>query len=174
MAMTLLPVSMVDLSLIPLTFLAADLQAASAGLAILGMNDVDIDKSGDQYTMTYADGDGNKVVQTCVYDKASDSIQTSIADAAGTETLFFESVRVGNGYASQYFTKNDDGTFTKITSFCDESNITAFGVESADSKPASIFKNNGMTVDFVKNGESYIILNGDTLTVFENGSEKTY
>ncbi len=174
MALTLLPVSMVDLTLIPLTFLTADEQAAAAGLAILGMNDVVINKSGGGYTITYADSEGGKIVQTCVYDKATDSMQSSITDADGAETLFFESVRVGDGYASQYFTKNGDGTFTKITSFCDKSSIAAFGMESINSKPASIFKNSALTVDFVKNGETYLILNGNTLTVFENGSEKTY
>ncbi|MGI5848685.1 MAG: hypothetical protein ACOX8Q_01220 [Christensenellales bacterium] len=171
--LSLLPVALVDLSLIPLTVLVEENTGAEMALAMFGMSEVAIDRNGQEYTITYTDQEGNKNAQTCIYDPATDSLQSSIIDSAGKEVVFFEYIKVGNGYASQYFMHDESG-YTKITSFFDESSSAAFGIETTDKKPDSIFKTGNQTVDFVKNNEMYFILKGNSLTVSENGQEKTY
>ena len=46
--------------------------------------------------------------------------------------------------------------------------------ESSQVHPDSILGNTSLTKDFVVNSESYFILEGNTLTVFENGETQTY
>ncbi|MGI5848684.1 MAG: hypothetical protein ACOX8Q_01215 [Christensenellales bacterium] len=171
--MSLLPITFVDLSLIPLTVLSEEIKGAQAGLAKFGMTGVTIERNDQDYSITYSDQDGNRNIQTCVYDPATDSLQSCIANDAGKETMFFEYVKVGNGYVSQYFMRNEDG-YSKITSFFNESSLAAFGVETTDTKPDSIFKTGNQTVDFVKNDDLYFILKDNSLTVSENGQEKMY
>ncbi len=171
--LSLMPVVMVDLSLIPLTVLTADPGAGATALEMLGMANVKVQQNGAKYTITYADKDGNKSVQTCEYDAAADSMQSLITDGTGKEVMFFEFVKVGTGYASQYY-MSEEGGYSKITSFFDDANITAYGIEKTDTKPASIFKNGPQGEDFVKNGEFYMILKDGKMTVSEKGAEKTY
>ena len=174
-SMSLLPVVMSDLALLPLTVLTADQQAAGVALSMLGMKDVKISQNGKEYTITYANQDGDTLTQTCVYDKATDSMQSTLTGSASDgETMYFEYTRAGNGYASQMFSKNDDGGYTLVLSFFDDSNIAAFGVKSVDTKPASIIGSGaGLNKDFVKNDEMYAIFEGDALTIMQDGTEKT-
>lgn len=172
-SLTLLPITMVDLTLIPLSLLTGETAYTDDALAMLGVQGLKIDNTNGGYTITYTDSEGKKLVQTCLYDAATDSIQSSITDESGKETMFFEYVKAGNGYAAQYYTVDESGT-TVITGFFDEFNISAFGLKSANQKPASIFKNAGVTVDIVKSGDTYMILQDGKLTVHDNGTDKTY
>lgn len=169
--MGMLPVTMVDLSLLPLTVLSVE--GAESALEMFGMTGVEVTHNGNDYSVSYSDSEGNKLVQTCKYDPATDSMQSSTSDGTN-ETIFFEYVRVGGGYASQYYIRNEDGTFMTITTFFNDTDTMAYGMTSSATKPASIIGNTSLTVDFVKNDEVYCILQGDALTVFENGETKTY
>lgn len=173
MGLTMLPITMVDLTLIPMTVLSEDSTAAAMALGMLGMKDTKISIEGGVYSITYTDSEGKKSTQTCKYDKATDSVQSAITDESGKETLFFEYVRVGSGYAAQYYTTDETGT-NVFTSFFDESKISAFGVQATDAKPASIFKNNSVTVDIVKGADTFAILDGDKLTIHDENGDKTY
>lgn len=167
----MLPLTLVDLSLLPLTVMS--IQGGESALEMFGMSGAVVTRNGNDYSVSYSDEDGNKFVQTCKYDPARDSMQSSLSDGTN-EVLFFEYVRIGGGYAAQYYVANEDGTFMTITAFFNDTDIMAYGMTSSAAKPASILGNTSLTVDFVKNDESYCILQGDALTVFENGETKTY
>ncbi len=171
--MSLFTVSMVDLALIPLTVVSLG-EGSEAALEMLGMTDAKITNNGNDYSLTYSDPENGSVTMTCKYDPATDSVQSTLADATGKEAMFFEYVRIGGGYASQYYMDNGDGTFTLVTSFINETDTAAFGIQSADAQPASIFGNTSLNKDFVVNDEAYFILEGDSLTLLENGEAKTY
>lgn len=174
-SLSLLPIVMVDLTLIPLTIVSSP--EGAAALAILGYAGINVTGSGNDYTITYSSTENDQkktVTQTCKYDPASDSMQSKITDDDGKETMFFEYVKVGGGYASQYYFDNENGTYMQIKSFFNDTDTVAFGMETASAEPASILGNTSLTADFVKGGESYFILQGDALAVYENGAEKTY
>lgn len=172
-SMAMLPVVMIDLSLLPLTVLTSDPSGSAAALGMMGMSGVDVKMNGQEYVITYSDGDGNQLTQTSEYDKATDSLKSTLSTSEG-ESIYFEYTRVGDGYASQTFMKNDDGSFLLIKSYFDETNIAAFGIQSADAKPASIIGNAvGLNKDFVKNDELYTIFENGQLLVVQDGTEKT-
>lgn len=172
-SMAMLPVVMIDLSLLPLTVLTSDPSGSAAALGMMGMSGVDVKQNGQEYVITYSDEDGNVFTQTSEYEKATDSLQSSLSSPDG-ESVYFEYTRVGEGYASQTFMKNDDGSYMLIKSYFDESNIAAFGIESADSKPDSIIgKAAGLNKEFVINDELYTIFENGQLLVVQEGTEKT-
>lgn len=171
--MSLFTVGMVDLTLIPLTVVSLG-EGSETALEMLGITDVKITGSGNDYTVTYSDTENGTVTMTCKYDPATDSVQSTIKDGTGKEIMFFEYVKTGGGYASQYFMDNGEDGLMLVTSFVNDKDIAAFGIKTADSQPASIFGNTSLTKDFVVNDEAYFILEGDSLTLLENGEAKTY
>ena len=173
-SLTFLPISLIDLTLIPITVLTADSEASAAALAMLGMADIKVEESGGKYTITYKDKDEKKLVQTCEYDKGTDSLKTWITDEAGKETIYFEYVKIGCGYAAQYYALDEENGSQIMTTFFDDSGVAAFGIQKTENKPASIYKNGSMNVDIVKGGDTYMILDGDKITVHDNGEDKTY
>ncbi len=173
--LAVLPITMVDLSLIPLTVVGIDKQTGVSALEMLGMQGVTINVSGSVYTITYKDKEGNSQTQTCEYDPTTDSIRSIIKDNKGKEVMYFEYVKVGKGYASQYYMYDEDkNDYSLITSFFDDSNIVAFGISTAKKQPTSIFKNTALTKDFVVNKEAYFILENNKLSVLEKGKVKVY
>jgi hypothetical protein len=172
-ALTLLPFSMIDLTLLPLTVLSEDSTAVAAALGVFGMTGIKIEKSGNTATITYTDSTGKKAMQTSQFDAATESLKSSLTDDTGKETLYFEYVRIGTGYAAQYYSVDSSGTQV-YTAFFNNSDLSAFGVKTTSEKPASIFGNAGVTVDIVKSADTYIIAQGDKVTTHDNGVDKTY
>jgi len=175
-ALMLMPVTMVDISLIPLTIVSVP--EGAAALSVLGMEGINITGGGNEYSITYTskDSEGNKqtINQTCKYDPASDSMQSRLTDGNGKEAMFFEYVKIDGGYASQYYYDSGDGSFQQITSFFNDTDTVAFGMKTLSSEPASIMGNKSLGVDFVKDGETYFLLQGDKLTIYQDGEAKTY
>lgn len=173
--LALLPLVLVDLSLIPLTILGTE--GGELALSFLGMQGITIDHKGDLYTITYTDSDGESMKLTCELDAETDSMQSSISGGASGESLIFEYVKNANGggYASQYVTLNSGGgDYTLIKMYFDESNEVAISIGTVNEKPDSIFRKTGLTADFAKSGPSYFIFKDDSLTVFKDGETKTY
>jgi hypothetical protein len=171
--MTLFTVGIVDLALIPLTVVSAG-EGSEAALEMFNLKDVNITQSGNDYTVTYTDPENGAITLTCKYDPAADSMVSTVSDSEGKEQMFFEYVRTGDNYASQYYINKGDDTFTLLTAFINDTDIAAFGIAPADAKPASIIGNTSLTQDFVKNDELYFILNGDKLTAFQDGAEMAF
>ncbi|MEA4969861.1 MAG: hypothetical protein VB051_04930 [Candidatus Pelethousia sp.] len=170
--MAILPISMIDLSLIPLSMIG--IEGGGMALAMLGMEGVDVKQAGNAYSLSYKNDEGQIVELTCEYDPATDSMRSTTTQD-GQEILSFEYVKAGDSYASQYYIWDDTTqNYSWITGFFDDEKIAAFGMATVDQKQNSIFKGSGYSSDFVVNQEAYFILDGDTLTVLENGAVKTY
>ncbi len=170
--MAILPISMIDLSLIPLSVIG--IEGGDMALAMLGMEGVDVKQAGNTYSLSYKDDEGKTVELTCEYDPATDSMRSATTQD-GQEILSFEYVKAGDSYASQYYIWDDTTqNYSWVTGFFNDEKIAAFGMATVDQKQDSIFKGSGYSSDFVVNQESYFILDGNTLTVLENGAVKTY
>lgn len=168
----LLPVAMIDLSLIPVSVLG--MEGGEAALRMMTSDDVVIEQNGQVYSVTYTDSEGAEYKQTAEFDPAADTLKSTVM-MDGKEAIFFEYTKAGNGYASHYYTANEESNdFTLITTFFDESNITAFGVETVSSSPESILGKTDLTSEFVVNDEMYVILQDGVLTVMNEGELKTY
>lgn len=166
-----LGVTMVDLSLLPLTMLAGDPAASQAAMAFL-FTDAKISGSGNDFTITYKDTEGGEIKQTCHYDAGKDTMTSTMFDTDGKISIFFEYVNLGDAYAAQYFMPSDDD-FEVIRAYFDKDNVAAFGIVTASDEPASIIGKSGFNADFVKNDESYLILKDGKLTAFDNGTVTT-
>ncbi len=173
-AVWLMLVSGVDMYLIPLTLVGLDAENYAYAQTMLGLNGIDIQRNGQTYTITYSDEEGVTTTMTCEYDAASNSMQATVTDGDET-TMFFEYVgtSAGDGYASQYYIKEGD-EYQLIKTYFNKTDIVACGIKTADETPASIFKNGNLDENFVINEEMYVILEGDALTVFEDGELNTF
>jgi len=170
--LAILPITLVDLSLLPLTIVG--MEGGEAALEMMGMGDINVDRSGDVYTITYTDPEGNTITQTCEYDAKADSMRSVISDG-GKDSLIFEYVYTGDGYASQYTVYSEDsGEYSHMKSYFNDTDFIGFGTQTVSGAPDSIFKKSGLTSDFVKSDESYFILEGDVMTIFMDGETKTY
>ena len=170
--LALLPVVVVDMSLLPLTIIGVE--GGEAALEMFGMQGVSVDKDGDVYTVTYEDEEGNKITQTCEFDAKTDSMRSVVSDGS-KDSIVFEYVNTGDGYASQYTLYNEeDGQYTLITSFFNETDFVGFGMQTVKGEPDSIFGDTGLGPDFIKNDEAYYMLEGDEMTIFMDGETKTY
>ncbi|MEL4106127.1 hypothetical protein AAFA46_04700 [Oscillospiraceae bacterium WX1] len=170
-AMTLVGYSMMDMSMLWLTAFTQDAAVAQSALAMMGVKDVKVTGSGNNYSITYSDSDGKAVTQTCQYDPAKDQLTSTLKDADGTVTMFFEYINLGGAYAAQYYYPDENGTYQVIRSFFDKDNIAAFGTLTATAEPDSIIGKSSLNEDFVVNSESYIIFKDGELTTFDQGGE---
>jgi hypothetical protein len=167
-----LGVTMVDLSLISLTMFTDDIVSSELAMSMLGMEDVKITGSGNEYTITYKDSDGASIKQTCTYDPVKDQLSSTLYGADGKIAIFFEYVFLGDAYAAQYYYPSDEA-YEIIRAYFDKDNVAAFGILSASDEPPSILNKTGFNEEFVKNDESYIILVDEKLTVFDEGTITT-
>ena len=171
--MSLLAVVMVDLSFLPLTMIG--MEGGMSALAILGMNDVDVEQKGDSYTIAYTNAEGEKITQTCEYDAPSDSVR-SVITLEGTlyDSLILEYARSGEGYVCQYITQMENGDYDVLSMYFNGSGDVAIGMATTSAQPGSIYKKAGLDADFVLNDSSYFLLENGKLTVLIDGEIKTY
>jgi len=87
--------------------------------------------------------------------------------------MYFEFVKVSGGYASQYSMYSEDSGYSMVKCYV-TSDIAAFGIYDATADPPSIFKNTAVQDNFVQNNSFYVIMQGDQLTVFNDGTTNTY
>jgi hypothetical protein len=169
-AMSMMSIAMVDLGMLSLSILGEDPQVAASALSMFGYTDVNVKESGNKYEVTYTDGEGSAMKQTCEYDAGKDQLTSTLYDGSGAVSMFFEYVNLGGAYAAQYYYP-DSGSYYVIKAYFDADNIAAFGSASSAAEPDSIFGGNNFDEQFVINDESYMILKDGKLTVFDNGTE---
>lgn len=153
-ALALLPVAMIDLAAIPISLIQGnDTSAIQAAAGMLGFTDISIENTGDHFKLTYKTDEGT-VVWEGDYDAATDSVTCEMR--VGDElSMIVEFVKGDAGYASQYYSRNEDGSFSLIR-FISEGEDMAIGLSnSVSGKPDSIFKNHPGSFDFVKDCDSY-------------------
>ena len=174
LSLTLLPITMVDLSMIPLSvFTSTDAAIVTGALEFFSYTDIDFNVSGNTYSLTYEDGNGEKTSLVCEYFSDPSAASCTMKDGNGTEIMFFEFVESGNGYLSQYFYSDEStGGNTMLKSYIDN-NVITYGVKEANARPATII-NSRQGADFVNDCDTVFIMEGDTLTVIEEGVETVY
>lgn len=133
----LLTVTMVDLQIMDLAFVTDDEDAAEAAAGIMGIEDMNLKYSGENFRLSYTGGSGEACVSDGKYDPATDSL-TCIWTKDGAEILMLEYVKYGTGYAAQYYITNETGT--SIIKVIIDGKNTAIGIGEASEKPASIYK----------------------------------
>lgn len=172
-AMNMVGMAFADLYLIPLTVYGTDPQVVQMALGFLGIKDVKFDGSGNEFSISYTDSNGAAIKQTCKYDPVKDQMTSTVYEADGRISVFFEYVNLGdNTYASQYYYLSN-GSYQVMRSYFDQDNVTAFGMMSATEEPASILGKTGLNEDFVKNSEAYMILKDGKITIFDKGTITT-
>lgn len=172
-SMNLMGVTFTDLYLIPLTVFGSDAQAVEMALGFFQIKDVKYNGSGNEFSISYTDANGATIKQTCTYDPAKDQMTSTVYDADGNISVFFEYVNQGNNtYASQYYFLSN-GSYEVMRAYFDQDNVAAFSTVTAAEEPASILGKTGLNEDFVKNSETYMILKDGKLTVFDKGATST-
>lgn len=162
-----------DIYLIPLTVFGTDVQAVQMALGFFGLKDVEYNGVGNEFSVSYTNADGATIKQTCTYDPAKDQMTSTVYDADGKVSVFFEYVNQGNNtYASQYYYLSN-GSYQVMRAYFDQDNVAAFSTVTAAEEPDSIIGKTGLNENFVKNSESYIILKDGKLTVFDKGTTST-
>ncbi|NLO47466.1 MAG: hypothetical protein GX111_03965 [Clostridiales bacterium] len=174
LSLTLLPITMVDLALIPLSvFTSTDPAVITGALEFFAYTDIDFHVSGNTYTLTYDDGNGEKSSLVCDFYPDQNAASCTMQDGNGAEVMFFEFVESGSGYLSQYYYPDDStGGYTMLKSYFDN-NIITYGIKAVDTKPATIIGGR-QGADFVNDCDTVFIMEGDTLTVIEEGVETVY
>jgi hypothetical protein len=171
--MGLMGVAMMDLSLIPVTYLAG-LQAAQdsplwSGNLLMLEGTGKVEKAGSKYLFEATITDpNNPFSMTGEYDEQSDSMQYTMS-SDGKDTVYFEYVRCGEGYASQYFTfptsadDTPDNNLIKLFSIGQDIYV---GYVSAAVKPQPIYGTSPATRKaFLTGCTSTYILESDVITV---------
>lgn len=172
-SMNMVGMTFIDLYLIPLTVFGTDAQAVQMALGFFGLKDVEYNGVGNEFSVSYTNSDGATIKQTCTYDPAKDQMTSTVYEADGKVSVFFEYVNQGNNtYASQYYYLSN-GSYQVMRAYFDQDNVAAFSTVTAAEEPASILGKTGLNEDFVKNSESYMILKDGKITVFDKGTTST-
>ncbi len=166
LSMSMLGLTMVDLVALPATVCGLDETGVKAGLGFF-YKDVTYDAEGNNYTITYKDSEGNEQKFLAEYDPKADSAKINIYEK---DDLIFtlEYIKTEKGYASQYYAKDDDETFTTSKTIFDDVNISVGIYEKQTTAPDSIYKGNvTFADDWAKGGDVYVeIKDGVTKSVF--------
>lgn len=171
--MGLMGVAAMDLSILPITYLAG-LQSVQdspgwAGNLLMIKGTGKIDKNGSKYAFQATSTDPQNPFEfKGEYDEQTDSMQYTMSEN-GKEKLYFEYVRSGEGYASQYYTYPEsaedkpENNLIKVYTIGKEIFV---GYLTAAEKPQPIYGTKTATrKDFIKNCTSKYILENDAITV---------
>lgn len=136
-AMELLGMNMVEMFMIPMAAVGLDETHAKETLAYLNTSGVKYTAEGNHYLLTYSDAQGSEVTCDTLYDPKKDTVATKIMEA-GKESLVFEYTKTSYGYASQYYLKNDDGTYIVYQGTFYGKDGTVGVINNAAAQPGSI------------------------------------
>ena len=165
----LMAVAMVDLTALDISFISSDTAASETAASIMGVADLDITYSGEDFNMSYTGSNGTVVVAG-QYDGATDSL-TATWTVAGSETMAMEYVTYKSGYAGQYLVYNSDATTSVIKVIVDGADM-GFGLSEGDSlttiyktAPADFsFLDDCATIVSMQDGEGVSVIDGETTT----------
>lgn len=133
----LLAVALVDFRTLDLSFVTHNIAAAETAASIMGLKDMKLDYSGEDFNLSYIGEDGKAYVRTGNYDSATDSLTCTFIED-NTETLLLEYAKYDGGYAAQYYITDETGT-TIIKLFIDGEDVV-LGIAEDCPSPPSIYK----------------------------------
>lgn len=159
-SLVLLGVVMVDLAMLPATCFGAGQVAAETALGFMGATNVSYSESGNSYTVTYTDEEGQSYEFKGTYDAAADALTCS-ASADGVESLYSEYRKTSYGYAGQSFLLSDDGTAV-VYKIATQGEDGFIGITESASKPSAL--TGGEAADFPKTCEQWYGITGGIIT----------
>jgi hypothetical protein len=161
---------MVDITVLPITAIGGTEEALST-LESLGFIGVKVRQEGEEYIITYKGPDGQDYTQSCRYDASLDSIQSTVTDSSGRETVLFEYIKTADGYTAQYFF-GDTAEYPWVTVYVG-ADISALGVSASGDRPDTLLLSATLGSDYVKKCETYFMLESDKLIIFDSGETIT-
>lgn len=166
LGLALIPLGMSDLAFVPAS--VCGLEETEAVNQLFLYENISYKKDGDKCTIIYEiDGEQTKFIAN--YDKKTDSVTMDIYEE-NELTMTSEYIKIKDGYASQLFTKSDEGSNYSVykTKFQKDDIYTS--IYENTNKPASIFKNSNISDDFAKNGDYlYISIVGGVASAIIEG-----
>lgn len=160
-AFTLMGVAMVDVAMLPVSFLGLGKEAAEMGLSMLSAEDVKYAENGNSYSITYTDSEGVVNEFSGTYDAAADAFACS-SKTDGKENFYSEYRKTPFGYVSQYYFINEDGT-TPLYQFAVSGEDGVFGVSSSQTaQPAAL--TGSEAADFPTALPEWYSITGSTIT----------
>ena len=171
-SMTFLGLTMVDLTLIPISSFGLGQAAAEMGLAFFNAENVEYSKSesGKQYSIKYRNDEGEECEVQGEYDKGADALKCA-AKLNGEEIVRFEYRKTSFGYVSQTCTFGEDGAYVYLMSVSGKDG--AVGIKQAAELPPSL--TGSETIDFPKQCPEWFAIEGDKVTgVSSDGTEISF
>ena len=163
--MQILAVSMIDLQVIDLVFVTDDTNASEEAANIMGLVDLSVKRTGEDFSVTYTGADSEKYANNGKYDAATDSISCTWTKD-GQETLMLEYVKFGSGYAAQYYIT--DGQDISVIKVMVDGEDIAIGMSGSTERPASIYKSAPADFTFIDDCASvYMIVDGQGTSIVD-------
>lgn len=162
----LLGVTMIDMSLVPVTVFGMGKEGAAATMAFFGASGFDYSESGNSYTISYKDEEGKTFSYQGTYNPAADSLVCSALEN-GVEIVSMEYYKTSFGYVAQYFVSGEEGN--TIYQLSVSGNDGVVGIIEAATKPASL--SGSESADFPKSSGQWFAINGNTITGVSDGSD---
>lgn len=150
--MELLGFTMVDLTMIPVTFCGLD-EVERSGLAFL-YNNFTYDYKDNKCILTFEDEEGAKTRYETMFDSKRDAMETKVF-VDDKLTFINEYVKNKSGYAAQYYVVNEEGNVIYRTIFKDKYIMTGI-YNDVTEEPDSIYNsNNNIGEDWLNKGSSW-------------------
>lgn len=170
-SLSLLSVAMIDLAILPASFMGLGQEAAEAGLNFIGAADVQYSENGNQYTISYKTDEGDEIVFTGEYDDTSDSFSCEVV-TNDQDGVSYEYRKTSFGYVGQIYSFEGD-TVTETIQIVIHENGGVIGLSSEDVKPNNLTGNE--TKDFPKSSTQWYSIDGTTFTgISSNGEDISF
>jgi hypothetical protein len=170
-SMSILGLALVDMAALPATICGLD-ESAATGLAFM-FNGMNYKEEANKCIFTYKTNDGKSIKLTAEYDAKTDSarMESYEEDKLG---LISEYIKIGKGYASQYYSVRNDAIEVYKVFFTDKDIATGiFG--DVDSIPDSIYKNaSGLDFEWTKSDNFWVQIKDDKTTTVIDGEQVDY
>lgn len=165
--MTMAGVAIMDLYLLPITYLAAleyfDGKPGALGDLMMVKGKGKIDKNGSKYNFEAESTEDNPFKVVGEYDEKADSMKYTYYES-GKEKIYFEFVRTADGYASQYYLFPDDNSSDSENLYLNyvTANALYVGLDTVKTMPASIYCGNPPSgLAFIANADKqYSLVDG--------------
>lgn len=153
----LLVVALIDFQTLDLSFVTDDIAAAEAAAGMMGIDDMNLEYSDEDFTLSYTGDNGEKCVRNGKYDASTESLTCTWTED-GAQTLMLEFTKYSAGYAAQYYITDETGT-SIIQLLIDGENIV-LGIGEDIPKPSSIYKAAPTNTTFADDCSSVYKLSG--------------
>lgn len=166
-AMSLVGITMLDMSMLPATCFGLGQESTNIALAFMGLKDVDYTENGNSYTIKYKDNDGAVHEMSGEYDKSKGFLKC-VAKTDGKEILTSEYHKTSYGYVSQFYAINDDGT-TFVYKMAFNGKDGVIGISKTMPKPSSL--NGSEDIDFPKECEEWYEIKNNVISGINSDGE---